>query len=77
MQCAVSRLPFWEQLFTAVYSAKHAYYLLSVGVKIRELSRLKDGIIIAIEEYDEQETWTSNLLNPKVSSEFIIVFLQS
>ena len=48
MQHTLGMLHFEEQLFTAVYSAKHTHYLLGVADKVEESFTRKHTILIEI-----------------------------
>ena len=50
-------LHFGKQLFTAVYNAKHAHYLLCVegGDKVGELSTWKHVVLIETEDVDSKK----------------------
>ena len=50
MQHTLGMFHFGKPLFTVVYSAKHAHYLLGVGDKVGELSSWKQIVLIEIED---------------------------
>ena len=48
MQCTLDMFHFGEQLFSIVFSAKHAHYLLGVGDKAGESSRCNHMVLKGI-----------------------------
>ena len=61
-----------------VSRVKHAHYLLGVGDKVREVSRMEACDSYRNQGCDKQETWTSNLLNTEnqwvLSAVVMVVF---
>ncbi len=50
MQHTLDMLHFREQLFTAIFNAKHAFYLLGVGDNVKALSKWKYVVLIVIKD---------------------------
>ena len=63
MQHTLGMFHFGEQLFLAVHSAKHVYYLLEVSDKIQESSRWQAHGPYRNQGWGKQETWIPNLMN--------------
>ena len=54
---------FGEELFSAVCNTKHIPFMLGVGDKAGELSRLKGEVLIEVEDEASKKRWTSNFQN--------------